>query len=107
MNGWRHGWSAAGLAGNVAAGAGGDAGWAGAKSARIGNEEMSDRVRWIRSYVVHEPDGRIGTFCIYEADSPEAIRAHAEKSGFGAEEINAIADTVIIRPDPVKEPAAS
>jgi hypothetical protein len=40
---------------------------AGAKSARIGNEEMSDRVRWIRSYVVDEPDGRIGTFCIYEA----------------------------------------
>ncbi len=34
---------------------------AGAKSARIGNEDMPDRVRWIRSYVVNEPDGRIGT----------------------------------------------
>ena len=30
---------------------------AGAKSARIGNEEMPDKVRWIRSYVVREPDG--------------------------------------------------
>jgi hypothetical protein len=30
---------------------------AGAKSAKIGKEEMSDRVRWIRSYVVKEPDG--------------------------------------------------
>ena len=40
---------------------------AGAKSARIGNDEMPDRIRWIRSYVVHEPDGRIGTFCIYQA----------------------------------------
>ncbi len=44
---------------------------AGAKSARIGNEQMSDRVRWIRSYVVHEADGRIGTFCIYEARDAE------------------------------------
>ncbi len=45
---------------------------AGAKSARIGNDEMTDRVRWIRSYVVHEPDGRIGTFCIYQARDPES-----------------------------------
>ncbi len=44
---------------------------AGAKSARIGNDEMSDRVRWIRSYVVQEPDGRIGTFCIYQARDAE------------------------------------
>jgi hypothetical protein len=27
---------------------------AGAKSAKIGDEQMSDRVRWIRSYVVNE-----------------------------------------------------
>src|SRR4051812_8028906 len=37
-----------------------------AKPTRVG-DEMSDRVRWIRSYVVREPDGRFGTFCIYEA----------------------------------------
>ena len=29
---------------------------AGAKSAKIGNEEMPDRVRWIRSYVVKEAE---------------------------------------------------
>src|SRR4051812_40123155 len=49
---------------------------AGGKSARIGNDEMSDRVRWIRSYVVHEPDGRLGTFCVYEARDGESIREH-------------------------------
>ena len=75
-------------------------------SKQVGDEEGSG-VRWIRSYVLHEEDGSLGTYCIYEADSPEAIRAHAEKSGFGAEEINVVADTVIIRPDPVKEEAAS
>ena len=37
---------------------------AGAKSGKVGNEEMADRVRWIRSYVVKEPDGRLGTVCI-------------------------------------------
>ena len=30
-------------------------------SARVGNEEMPDQVRWIRSYVVREDDGRLGT----------------------------------------------
>jgi len=78
----------------------------GARSKEVGDEEGSG-VRWIRSYVLQEDDGTLGTYCIYEAESPEAIRAHAEKAGFGADEINAIADTVIIRPDPVKEPAAS
>ena len=39
----------------------------GAKSAKIGNDEMPDRVRWIRSYVVKEPDGRFGSVCIYQA----------------------------------------
>ena len=40
---------------------------AGAKSSKVGNDEMPDRVRWIRSYVIKEPDGRIGTVCIYQA----------------------------------------
>jgi hypothetical protein len=29
---------------------------AGAKSAKVGNDEMSDRVRWIRSYVLKPAD---------------------------------------------------
>jgi len=75
---------------------------AGAKSARIGNEEMPDQVRWIRSYVVHEPDGRIGTFCIYEAKDGNAIREHARRVGMPGEEFYSVANTVIIRPDPVE-----
>ena len=52
---------------------------AGAKSARIGNDEMSDRVRWIRSYVVHEADGRIGTFCKSRPATPWARRPPTEQ----------------------------
>ena len=79
---------------------------AGQQSAKIGDNEMSDRVRWIRSYVVHEPDGRIGTFCIYEAASGDAIRAHAARVGMPGEEFYPVADTVVIRPDPVAAKAA-
>jgi hypothetical protein len=46
-------------------------------SSRIGNEEMPDQVRWIRTYVVREPDGQLGTLCVYQATDPEAIRDHA------------------------------
>jgi len=76
-------------------------------SARIGNEEMADQVRWIRSYVVNEDDGRLGTVCIYQATSEEAIREHARRVGMGAEEITPVADTVVIREDPVKQLAAA
>ena len=72
-----------------------------ALSLRVGDEEMSDDIRWIRSYVVHEPDGSLGTVCIYEASSPEKIREHASRSDMPATEIFKVADTVVVRPDPV------
>jgi hypothetical protein len=69
-------------------------------SARIGNEEMPDRVRWIRSYVTRHEGGRIGTVCIYQATDAEAVREHARRVGMPADGITEIADTVVIRPDP-------
>lgn len=71
-----------------------------ATSARIGDEEMSDRVRWIRSYVVKEPDGRLGTFCIYEATDPQAIAEHAARVGMPGDAVWPVEATVVIRPDP-------
>jgi uncharacterized protein DUF4242 len=78
---------------------------AGARSGQVGDEEMSEDIRWIRSYVVHEPDGELGTVCIYQASSPEKIREHASRADLPATEIIEIADTLFIRPDPV--PAAA
>ena len=57
-------------------------------------------VRWIRSYVLGEESGELGTVCIYEADSPEAIKAHAAASDLPVDEIIPVADTVVVRPDP-------
>ena len=74
---------------------------AAARSTRVGDEDMPDQVRWIRSYVLSEPSGKLGTLCIYEASSPEAIREHASRADLPVTEIIPIADTVIVRPDPV------
>ena len=78
---------------------------AAARSTRVGDEEMPDEVRWIRSYVLDEGAGSVGTVCIYEAVSPEAIRKHASSAELPVDEIIPIADTVIVRPDP--QPAIS
>ncbi len=73
---------------------------AAARSRQVGDEEMSADIRWIRSYVVKEADGGLGTVCIYQASSPEKIREHAERVGMKADEVLEVADTVIVRPDP-------
>jgi hypothetical protein len=73
---------------------------AAARSTRVGNEEMPDDVRWIRSYVLDEGGGSVGTICSYQGTSPEAIREHASRADLPADEVIAIADTVVVRPDP-------
>ena len=74
---------------------------AAARSKQVGDEEMADDIRWIRSYVLPESDGGVGTVCIYQASSPEKIREHAERAGLPVDEIVEVVDTVILRPDPV------
>jgi sporulation protein YlmC with PRC-barrel domain len=78
-----------------------------ALSLRIGNDEMADQVRWIRSYVVQEADGTLGTVCVYQATNADAIREHAKRVGMPANEITGVADTVIIRKDPVETEKAA
>ena len=78
---------------------------AGERSRRVGEEEMSDDIRWIRSYALAEDDGTVGTVCIYQASSPEAVRDHASRADLPVDEVIAIADTVVVRPDP--EPASA
>ena len=73
---------------------------AGGRSAQVGDEEMSDDVRWIRSYVLEEGGGSVGTVCIYQATSPDKLREHADRAGLPADEVIPVADTVLVRPDP-------
>ena len=70
------------------------------RSTQVGVEEMPDDIRWIRSYVLAEDDGSVGTLCVYEASGPEKIREHADRADLPVDEIIPIADTVVVRPDP-------
>ncbi len=56
-------------------------------------------------YVTAEEDGRVGTLCIYEAGSPDAIRAHADAADLPVDDIVRVADTVVVRPDPQRAAA--
>jgi hypothetical protein len=80
---------------------------AAARSTEVAETEFPDDIRWIRSYVIDEPGGTLGTVCIYEASGAQAIRDHAGRVGMPAHEVLEVADTVIIRPDPQSEAASA
>jgi len=73
---------------------------AAAVSSRVAEDEMSDQVRWIRSYVISEEDGTLGTVCIYQADDEDAIMEHAQRAELAADEVVPVEETVIVRDDP-------
>jgi len=73
---------------------------AAARSTKVGNEEMADKVRWIRTYVVQEEDGTLGSICIYQGVDAQAIREHAKRTGISADEVLPVPNTVVVRPDP-------
>ena len=73
---------------------------AAARSTKVGDEDMPDDIRWIRSYVLEEGGSTVGTVCIYQATSEDAIRKHGELAELPVDEVIPIADTVIVRPDP-------
>lgn len=91
----RHGWAC-----------GEDLAKAAEVSGRVGSEEMPDRVRWIRSYVLDEGEGAVGTVCIYQAVDEAAIREHAKRASLPADEIVLVAQTVVVNEDPQAEATA-
>jgi hypothetical protein len=78
----------------------------GARSKEVADGEFPNDIRWIRTYVIGEADGTLGSVCIYEATDVDAVRNHASRVGMPADEIEEIVDTVVVRPDPAPAPAA-
>jgi hypothetical protein len=78
----------------------------GARSKEVADGEFPDDIRWIRTYVIAEDNGTLGSVCIYEASNVEAVRKHANRVGMPADEIDEIVDTVVVRPDPAPAAAA-
>jgi hypothetical protein len=75
------------------------------RSKQVAEDEFPDDIAWIRSYVIKEEGGTLGTVCIYQATDIESVRNHAQRVGMPADEVLEVADTVIVRPDP--EPATA
>jgi hypothetical protein len=74
-------------------------------SRRIGDEEMAREVSWLRTYAIKEDDGTLGTVCIYQGVTPEALREHAERVGMPADEIIPVIGRVVYREQPLEQPA--
>ena len=70
------------------------------RSTKVGKEQMPNDVAWIRSYVLSEAGGKVGTVCIYQATNIDALKKHAELAGLPCDEIVKVSDSVIVRPDP-------
>lgn len=71
------------------------------RSKQIGDEQMHEDVRWIRGYVLIEGDGSLGFVCIYLARDTDALRRHGRAARLPIGEILPVADTVVLRTDPV------
>lgn len=78
-------------------------GEAAARSKKVGETEMADQIRWIRTYVLEEDDGRLGSMCIYQAVSADAVREHAKRASLRADEVTEVVNTVVVREDPAAE----
>jgi hypothetical protein len=76
-------------------------GEAAARSTAEGDKIGESGIAWIRSYVFAEPDGSLGTVCIYQAKDEETVRQHAGAADLPATEVLKLVDTVVVRPDPV------
>lgn len=70
-------------------------------------DRRSDTLRKIRSYVLDEPDGRVGTICLYQATSADAIAEHARAADLPCDEIVEVTAIDVRRPDPDLAKAAS
>jgi hypothetical protein len=76
-----------------------------ARSKEVADSDFPDDIAWMRSYVIQEDGGTLGTICIYQATDEDKVREHAKRVGMPADEILPIADVVIIRPDSAAQTA--
>jgi hypothetical protein len=56
-------------------------------------------VRWLRTYVIDEEDGRLGSICVYEAANEGAIRKHVRRAGLPLPEIKPVASELVFLTD--------
>lgn len=63
--------------------------------ARAEAERLSEKLRHVRTYLLEEEDGRLGTLCFYEAENANVVREHARCAKIPADEIVPVGATMI------------
>jgi hypothetical protein len=74
-------------------------------SRRVGEEDFAREVSWLHSYAVKEADGTLGTVCLYQAVSTQALREHAARAGMPADEIVPVIGRIVFRDGAKPQPA--
>ncbi|WP_052664143.1 nickel-binding protein [Nitriliruptor alkaliphilus] len=59
-----------------------------------------EQLRKIRSYLLAEPDGSLGSICLYEAVGPEVLEEHARAAELPCDDIVEVTAIDVHRPDP-------
>jgi hypothetical protein len=60
--------------------------------------EMAADVRWIRTYVLAEEGGSLGSLCVYQATSEDKVREHSACACLPADEVILVESVVAIDP---------
>ncbi len=71
------------------------------RSSRVGLVDLADRVRWIRSYVIREANGRLGMICVFQSADEQTLREHAHRSGLPADDVIPVSETIVLQDDPL------
>lgn len=77
---------------------------AGAARSDAENAKRTDQVRHIRTYVLDEGYGRVGTICFYQAVSEQALRDQFAAADLPDADIVPISGVNVVRPDPDPDP---
>ena len=69
---------------------------AASRASRVCIEELSDRLRWLRTYVCVDDDGTLASVCVFEATDSEIVREHARRAGLSCDAVLPLARTVLV-----------
>jgi hypothetical protein len=75
-----------------------------AAARHVAEDEMPREVSWLRSYTVREADGSLGSVCLYQGLTPQAVHRHAERAGLPADDIRPVLGRIVFR-EPHRSPS--
>lgn len=78
---------------------------AAAAARHVADIDMPLQVSWLRSHIVNEHDGALGSVCLFQAIDTEALTGHAQRAGLPVDEIVPVLGRIVFRQEPLDRPA--